>query len=150
MGTSIGNAISDSVRSGINGVINLIERTMNKAISLINGGIDLINLIPGVYVGKVGSLNLPRLATGNVAYDETLAVFGEYSGARNNPEITTPQNIMEETFDRVLSRHEGNNSTMLQNLKVQIGDTDLFDEIIDYINEKTRITGKNTIVTVGD
>ena len=46
LGTNIGDAISSSVKSGINGVISLIEGVMNKAIDLINGAINLINNIP--------------------------------------------------------------------------------------------------------
>lgn len=149
LGTSIGNAISGAVKTGINGVISLIEKTINTAIRLINGGIKLINLIPGVSVGTINTLNLPRLAKGNVAYDETLAIFGEYSGASNNPEITTPQNIMRDTFEDVLSDFNSNNGQPLH-VTIQYLGKDIFDDTIDYINSKTRRTGKNTIVTVGD
>lgn len=86
------------------------------------------------------------MATGNVAYERTLAVFGEYSGATSNPEITTPRNIMEETFDRVLSRHS--NTSQTQRLTVNIGAKELFDDMIDYINEKRRRTGK-AVIEVG-
>lgn len=149
LGTNIGDAISGAVKSGINGVISLIERTINSAIRLINGGIGMINLIPGVSVGTINTLNLPRLAKGNVAYDETLAIFGEYSGANNNPEITTPQNIMRDTFEDVLSDFNSGNGQPLH-VTIQYLGKEIFDDTIDYINSKTRRTGKNTIVTVGD
>lgn len=149
LGTNIGDAISGAVKSGINGVISLIERTINSAIRLINGGIGMINLIPGVSVGTINTLNLPRLAKGNVAYDETLAIFGEYSGASNNPEITTPQNIMRDTFEDVLSDFNSGNGQPLH-VTIQYLGKEIFDDTIDYINSKTRRTGKNTIVTVGD
>lgn len=149
LGTSIGDTIGGAVKSGINGVISLIERTINSAIRLINGGIGMINLIPGVSVGTINTLNLPRLAKGNVAYDETLAIFGEYSGASNNPEITTPQNIMRDTFEDVLSDFNGNNGQPVH-VTIQYLGKEIFDDTIDYINSKTRRTGRNTIVTVGD
>lgn len=66
IGTSIANAISGAVKSGINGVISIIENTINSAVNLINGAIGLINKIPGVNIGKLGKLNLPRLAKGGV------------------------------------------------------------------------------------
>lgn len=66
LGTSISNAIGGSIRSGINGVISMIENTINSAIGLINGAIGLINKLPGVNVGKIGGLSLPRLAQGGV------------------------------------------------------------------------------------
>ena len=66
IGTSIANAISGAVKSGINGVISVIENTINSAVNLINGAIGLINKIPGVNIGKLGRLNVPRLAKGGV------------------------------------------------------------------------------------
>ena len=42
-------------------------------------------------------------ANGNVAYEPTYAQFGEYAGARSNPEITAPQNMMRETLFEALS-----------------------------------------------
>ena len=66
LGSSISEAIGGAVKSGINGVIGLIERTVNKAIGLINGAIKLINKLPGVTIGKVSEVKLPRLARGGV------------------------------------------------------------------------------------
>lgn len=149
LGTSIGNAISGAVKAGINGVISLIEKTINTAIRLINGGIKLINLIPGVSVGTINTLNLPRLAKGNVAYDETLAIFGEYSGASSNPEITTPQNIMRDTFEDVLSNYSGNNNDRPIYLTVNVGNKKLGQILLDDLRDKTRRTGKDIEALVG-
>lgn len=149
LGTSIGNAISGAVKTGINGVISLIEKTINTAIRLINGGIKLINLIPGVSVGTINTLNLPRLAKGNVAYDETLAIFGEYSGASNNPEITTPQNIMRDTFEDVLSNYGGNSNDRPIYLTVNVGNKKLGQILLDDLRDKTRRTGKDIEALVG-
>ena len=149
LGTSIGNAISGAVKTGINGVISLIEKTINTAIRLINGGIKLINLIPGVSVGTINTLNLPRLAKGNVAYDETLAIFGEYSGASNNPEITTPQNIMRDTFEDVLSNYGGNSNNRPIYLTVNVGNKKLGQILLDDLRDTTRRTGKDIEALVG-
>ena len=149
LGTSIGNAISGAVKTGINGVISLIEKTINTAIRLINGGIKLINLIPGVSVGTINTLNLPRLAKGNVAYDETLAIFGEYSGASNNPEITTPQNMMRDTFEDVLSNYGGNSNNRPIYLTVNVGNKKLGQILLDDLRDTTRRTGKDIEALVG-
>ena len=53
--------------------------------------------------GKKGGL--PKLAKGGVLYGETTFVGGEYSSASSNPEIVTPQNIMAETFRKVLGQN---------------------------------------------
>ena len=80
LGTSISNAISGSVKSGLNSVINLIENTINRAIGIINGAIGLINKLPGVSVGKVGNVHLPRLARGGVLRQGQVGLL-EGSGA---------------------------------------------------------------------
>lgn len=149
LGTSIGNAISGAVKTGINGVISLIEKTINSAIRLINGGIKLINLIPGVSVGTINTLSLPRLAKGGVLTEATTVLAGEYSGAKTNPEIVTPQNIMRDTFEDVLSDFNNGNGQPVH-ITIQYLGKEIFDDTIDYINSKTRRTGKNTIVMVGD
>ena len=149
LGTSIGNAISGAVKTGINGVISLIEKTINSAIRLINGGIKLINLIPGVSVGTINTLSFPRLAKGGVLTEATTVLAGEYSGAKTNPEIVTPQNIMRDTFEDVLSDFNSGNGQQVH-ITIQYLGKEIFDDTIDYINSKTRRTGKNTIVTVGD
>lgn len=66
IGENIGGAISDTVKSGINGVLSTIESVINGGISLINGAIDIINKIPGVDIGHIGELSLPRLERGGV------------------------------------------------------------------------------------
>ena len=120
LGTSIGNAISGAVKSGINGVISLIERTINKAINLINGGISLINLIPGVNIGKIGTLSLPRLAEGGYVKANTpqLAMIGDN---RHQGEIVAPEDKLEEIYRKVLKEQGiGNNDKVIELLKMII------------------------------
>lgn len=81
IGTSIANAISGAVKSGINGVISLIENTINSAIGLINGAIGLINKIPKVNISKITPLSLPRLAKGGIVDSATIAMIGEGSSS---------------------------------------------------------------------
>lgn len=149
LGTSIGNAISGAVKSGINGVISLIERTINSAIRLINGGIRLINLIPGVYVGSINTLSLPRLAKGGVLTEATTVIAGEYSGAKTNPEIVTPQNIMRDTFEDVLSNYSGSNNDKPIYLTINVGNRKLGQILLDNLRDKKRRTGKDIEALVG-
>lgn len=149
LGTSIGNAISGAVKSGINGVISLIERTINSAIRLLNGGIRLINLIPGVYVGSINTLSLPRLAKGGVLTEATTVIAGEYSGAKTNPEIVTPQNIMRDTFEDVLSNYSGSNNDKPIYLTINVGNQKLGQILLDNLRDKKRRTGKDIEALVG-
>lgn len=77
IGTSMANAISNSVKSGLNSVISSIENTINKAIRLINGAIKLANKLPGVNVSTLGEISLPRLAKGGIVDSPILAQIGE-------------------------------------------------------------------------
>lgn len=77
LGSSLSDAIGGAVRSGLNGVLSMIERTINNGISLINGAIGLINALPGVNVGTIGELSLPRLAKGGIVDNATTAIIGE-------------------------------------------------------------------------
>jgi len=103
LGTSIGDAIGNAVKSGINGVISIIENTINKAVGLINGAIDLVNNIPGVSVGKIEPIQLPRLATGSVLKKPTVFLGGEYPGADKNPEIVSPLSMIKKGVSDVLN-----------------------------------------------
>lgn len=156
LGTSIGNAISNAVKSGINGVISLIERTINTAISLINGGISLINLIPGVNIGKIGRLNLPRLAEGGYVKANTpqLAMIGDN---RHQGEVVAPE-------DKIMSLYKkanqemglGNNQKVIELLEkiIQIlinlsFDFNLYIDSYELNKRLEKIKNKNKFATNG-
>ena len=81
LGTKIGDAIGGAVKAGINGVLSIIEGTINGGIGMINGAIGLINKIPGVEIGYMPTLNLPRLARGGVLANGARAVIAGEDGA---------------------------------------------------------------------
>ena len=58
----------------INSCLSTIEGVVNKFIGMINGVIDVINEIPGVSLGKIGRISLPRLAKGGVLKEGTAMV----------------------------------------------------------------------------
>lgn len=77
IGSNIATAISGSVKAGINGVIGAVERIINNGIGLINSAIRLANKLPGVSIGTLGTLSLPRLAKGGIVSRSTIAEIGE-------------------------------------------------------------------------
>lgn len=80
IGSALGKAMGDSVKSGLNKVLSTIEKTINKGIGLINKAINLANKLPGINVGNVPILSLPRLAKGGVLKKGQVGVL-EGSGA---------------------------------------------------------------------
>lgn len=80
IGSAIGNAISDAVKTGINGIIGTAERVINKAIGFINKAIRIINKIPKVDIPEIKEVSFPRLARGGVLGKGQMG-FLEGSGA---------------------------------------------------------------------
>ena len=105
IGSSIGSAISDTVKSGINGVLSTIESVINGGISLLNGAIDLINKIPGVSIGHIGELSLPRLAKGGVLNGAQTVIAGEAG-----PEAIIPLDKLFAQMDRMAEKMAGENN----------------------------------------
>ena len=88
--------------------------------NLINGGISLINNIPGVNIGKIGRLSLPRLAEGGYVKANTpqLAMIGDN---RHQGEIVAPEDKLEEIYRKVLKEQGmGNDSKVIELLKTII------------------------------
>ncbi len=77
LGTKLGDAIGGGVKSGINGILGMIEGTINDALNMINGALSMINKIPGVEIGKFSMVSLPRLAKGAIVDEPTFAEIGE-------------------------------------------------------------------------
>ena len=92
--------IRNSIKAGINGAIDFIERGINNIIDRINnsGILNTINRLTGANIG-LNYVYIPRLAKGGVITTPTIAQVGEYAGARSNPEIVAPQSILKETID---------------------------------------------------
>lgn len=158
--TGIWDGIWNTIKNVINSILSGIESFANGIVKGINRVIEALNSIKvnipdwvPIWGGKTFGLNLrtlneitlPRLAKGNVAYSETMAIFGEYAGASTNPEITTPQNIMRETFEDVLSSRELNSRNIsngeLKQLVIQFGSTKVALEIERLLQQARRQNG---------
>jgi phage-related protein len=155
---NIWNGIWSGIKSVINSILGGIEGFVNGTIKGINkllSGISSVANAVGSLIGlnpislQISTISLPRLAKGGVLTEATTVLAGEYSGAKTNPEIVTPQNIMRDTFEDVLSDFNSGNGQPVH-ITIQYLGKEIFDDTIDYINSKTRRTGKNTIVMVGD
>ena len=149
--------IINSILGGIEGMANGVVKGINKVISVMNNlSFDIPDWVPGMggkkfgfNIGYMSEVSLPRLAKGNVAYEKTLAIFGEYAGVSNNPEITAPQNIMRETFEDVLSNYNNENSDRPINLTVNVGSTKLGQILLDNLRDMKRQSGKDIEALVG-
>jgi len=64
IGVAIGKAIWGTIKGIVNGILYIAETTINGFINGLNNVISLINKIPGVGIGSISTLNIPKLATG--------------------------------------------------------------------------------------
>lgn len=139
IGTNIANAISKSVKSGINGVISAIENTINMGVNLINGAIGLINTIPGVSIGRISRLSLPRLARGGVVDEPTVAQIGE-----DGAEAVVPLERNTGWIDRLSEK-------VAQSIVVQYGQGNSnvsLDKVLDKMDELLDALRANQVVTL--
>lgn len=155
---NIWNGIWGAIKSVINSILNGIESFVNGIIRGINwvlNGISKVANAVGSVIGldpislQLSTISLPRLAKGAVLTVPTVAEMAEYPGASQNPEIVTPQNIMEETFDRVLSRYQDNESSQSIYLTVNVGNKKLGQILLEDLRDKKRRSGKGIEALVG-
>lgn len=76
-GQKVGSAVGGAFESAVNAVLGTIENVVNGFIGMINGVIGMINKIPGVSLGGIGYVSLPRLARGGIVDSPTVAMIGE-------------------------------------------------------------------------
>lgn len=163
------NGIKDAIKTPINGIIGFINGLVSGVVKGINGMIDAMNKlsfdvpdwVPGIggkkfgfNIAKISAPQIPLLANGGVITSPTVAMMGEYPGAKNNPEIVTPQNILRET---IAESNEDLIDTLVQlnrqligaitgiDMSVQIGD-DVIASSVQRSDEAYFIkTGKHLI-----
>lgn len=156
-GGAIFDGIKEGILSGLKSIVNAIINGINKVISIpFNGlnsalrsikSVDIMGLKPFNWIKTISVPQIPRLAKGGVLTEATAVIAGEYSGAKSNPEIVTPQNIMYDTMLRAISDSDMGDKDNNRPIRVQVywGTRNVIDEIIDGINDKTRRTGKAQI-----
>lgn len=131
VGSAIGEAVSNTVKTAINKVLSTGVKIINGFISAINLAIDVINAIPGVSINKLDKLEVPKLARGGVVNAPTLAMIGEAGKEAVVPLERTEW--IDKLADKINSN--GNGDSPIQ-LVVKIGEDTILDKVIDGINSK--------------
>lgn len=104
------NVLKNAIKTPINGIIGFINGMISGVTSGINAvvkalnkiNIDIPDWVPvfggksfGFNLGTISAPQIPYLAKGGVIKQPTMAMMGEYAGANRNPEIVTPQSLLE-------------------------------------------------------
>ncbi len=66
IGQKMGNAVGESFKKAVNAIFDILEGIVNAPIRAINGLIGVINAVPGINLGYLNTLSLPRLKTGAI------------------------------------------------------------------------------------
>ncbi len=135
VGSAIGSAISNTVKSAINGVLSSAIKIINGFISAINLAISVINKIPGVNIKKLSKLSVPKLAKGGIIDSATLAVVGEQGKEAVVP-LENNLEWLDKLADRLASKTGGSTPVVLN-----VDGKTFAQTAIGTINELTRQTG---------
>lgn len=136
-------AIGTSILKGaVNSVIGFAENTINGFINLINGALNAINKIPGVNIGKVNTLSIPRLAEGGIVKARPggiLANIGE--GGQDEAVIPLDQ------LDDIAGGGSGKGMTINLNLtgimtRSKADEREIARSLLKTINDELRAKGQ--------
>ena len=102
IGGKFGNMINGAIKSAVNYVLALCENKINSFISLFNGIIKYVNKLPGVNVGSMQKVSIPRFANGGYVKANTpqLAIVGDN---KREGEIIAPESKIAEAVNTGVS-----------------------------------------------
>lgn len=130
----IGSFVSDI----FNGMISGIKGTINGIIRALNGMINGMNRLrwtaPSwvpVIGGKSWGIsipNIPELASGGIAFDDSIVKVGEYPNARTNPEVIAPLDKLKDMI--------GSGQSITVNFYPQSMTDAELDNAFNYINRR--------------
>lgn len=140
VGTTIGSAISNTVKTAINGVLSTAVSIINTFLKAINSAITVINAIPGVNIKKLKTLTVPKLAKGGVIDGATLAMIGERGKEAVVP-LENNTEWMDKLADRLATRNQSPSKIYLMLDGKQLGQA-----TIKSINDITSQTGELPLV----
>lgn len=138
VGAAIGNAITNTVKTAINGVLSTAVKIINGFIKAINLAISIINAIPGVNISKIKELNVPKLERGGVLKKGQIGLL-EGNGA----EAVVPLEKNTEWLDRIAERLiDGLGSGSDRPIILQVDGKTFAKTTVSAINNLTRQQGK--------
>ena len=146
IGSKIGEAVKDAFKTTINTALQDTETTLNKGVKLINAAIKTINKMPGVNLGTIDSITLPRLAQGMVVPPnrEFAAILGDNT---KEPEIVSPISAMEQAFMNALQNSGYTNTPQQIVVPLEVDGTEFGRAVIKLGDKARRITGKSLVQT---
>ena len=149
-GQMVGNAVGGAFRGAVNAVLGTIENIVNGFIRMINGVIGLINKLPGVSLGTIGYISLPRLARGGIVDSPTIAMIGEAGKEavvplENTGFLQTMGRVVSSAVAEVIGNGQQASSLPSGDIVIQLGGTEYARFTIDEINKEQERVGQTLI-----
>ena len=151
------NGLVDTIKGTINSVIGFINGLISGVCSGINTIIKAMNKLKweipdwvpamggktfGFNLKTIEAPQIPMLANGGVITQPTLAMMGEYAGAGSNPEIVTPQALMEKTMAGVMQNYTAD---MVQCFEALLEENRLLRQVVENINIGDTVIGEAVV-----
>ena len=139
------NTIKDGARAAFNGVISVVESAVNGIIRKINTvSWEIPDWVPSFGGDKFGfnmkTIKIPRLATGGIVNNSTIANIGE-SGREAVLPLDNNTEWMDALADKIASRSQTPTKIVLK-----VGEKELGEASIRGINQITRQTGELQLI----
>ena len=134
------NTIKDGAKAAFNGVISVIETAVNSIVNKVNTvSWKIPDWVPKYGGSKFGfnlkTVKIPRLATGGIAVNSTLANIGE-NGKEAILPLENNTGWMDALADKIAARNSSPSKIVLK-----VGEKELGWATIDSINQITKQTG---------
>lgn len=129
LGSNIASAVGSSLRSGINSILSIVQNSVNSAINLINGAIRIINKVPGVRIGSVKTVHLPRLARGGIVNNPGRGV--PLVAGESGREAILPLDNNTEWMDILAEKLSGNTSAQQIVIPIYLSGKQISKYIVD-------------------
>lgn len=144
IGSTIGNAVGNAFKTAVNAVLSFLQDEINGIVNIINGALAAIDKITPGSLPRLSTVTLPRLAKGGIINAPTVAQLGE-AGTEAVMPLENNTGWIDQLASKINAANGGGNGQPI-NLTVQIGEDKVANKIIDLINEKTQMSGRNTIL----
>ena len=148
---AVGNAISGIIRGAINGALYGIERTINNFIYGLNSVVDIVNKIPGVSIGRINPLYLPRFANGGFpstgefflareSGPEMVGRIGNKTTVANNDQIVS--GIQQGVYNAMINAQVGQTSS---GTNVYIGNRQVYRSFSNGLKTENNRLGTSAV-----
>lgn len=149
-GQMVGSAVGGAFRGAVNAVLGTIENIVNGFINMINGVIGVINALPGVSLGYINGISLPRLARGGIVDSPTIAMIGEAGKEavvplENTGFLQTMGRVVSSAVADVIGNSQPTSGGLTGDIVIQLGGTEYARFTIDEINKEQERVGQTLI-----